>query len=159
MGYILDLRKKIGKAPIIMTSACVLIVNPKGELLLQKRTDNGAWGYPGGSMELGESFEECARREALEETGLNCLELQYFAHSAGKDYHYFYPNGDEAYVAEIVFLCTKYEGELKVQKSEASEQRFFDLNDLPENISPLNREVIGLLKQRAGAPAAFGQSD
>lgn len=152
MGYILNLRKKVGNAPIIMASACVLIVNERGQLLLQRRTDNGLWGYPGGSMELGESFEECARREALEETGLNCLELQYFTHSSGKDMHYFYPNGDEAYVAEIVFLCTKYEGELKVQKSEAYEQRFFDLNNLPDGITPLNVEVIALLKKRAQTP-------
>ena len=152
MGYILDLRKKVGKAPIIMSSACVLIVNGSGQLLLQRRTDNGMWGYPGGSMELGESFEDCARREAYEETGLNCLKLEYFTHSSGKEMHYFYPNGDEVYVAEIVFLCTEYEGELRAEESEVYEQRFFDLDDLPDNVTPLNVEVIQMLKRRAQTP-------
>ena len=50
MGYIMDLRKYVGHQPLIMTSACVLILNSKNQVLLQKRTDNGFWGYPGGSM-------------------------------------------------------------------------------------------------------------
>lgn len=72
MGYILELRKQVGHRPLIMTCAGVLLLNEKRELLLQKRADNGLWGYPGGSMELGESFKDCARREVQEETGLIC---------------------------------------------------------------------------------------
>ncbi|MDE7158177.1 MAG: NUDIX domain-containing protein, partial [Clostridiales bacterium] len=94
------------------------------------------------SFELGESFEEGAKREALEETGLECIDLQYFTHSSGKEMHYTYPNQDEVYLAEMVFLCTRYKGELKVQKSEATEQRFFDLDKLPKEISPVNQKTI-----------------
>ena len=63
MGYIMDLRAVVGHRPLIMTCAGVLVLNEYNQLLLQKRADNGLWGYPGGSMELGESFEECAARE------------------------------------------------------------------------------------------------
>ncbi len=114
MGYIMDLRKYVGHRPLIMVSASVLILNGKNEVLLQKRADNGFWAYPGGSVELGESFEECARREIFEETGLECLHLSYFTNQSGKDMHYTYPNGDEVYIAEIVFLCDKYKGQLQV---------------------------------------------
>lgn len=145
MGYIMDLRKHVGHNPLIMVSACVLILNERKQLLLQKRRDNGFWSYPGGSMELGESFEECAKREVLEETGLECLELTYFTNMSGEKMHYVYPNGDEVYIAEIVFICDKYQGDLKIQKSEALEQRFFDLDKLPNNISPVNEEVIRLV--------------
>lgn len=145
MGYIMDLRKYVGHQPLIMTSACVLILSEKNQVLLQKRTDNGFWGYPGGSMELGESFEECAKREALEETGLECMELTYFTHMSGEKMHYTYPNGDEVYISEVVFLCRKYQGELKVQETEVQEQQFFDLDKLPENISPINRDVLRML--------------
>ena len=153
MGYILDLRRRVGHAPLIMTSACVLIVDAHDRLLLQRRADNGLWAYPGGSMEPGETFEDCARREALEETGLHCGELRYFAHMSGEEMHYTYPNGDEVYIAEIVFLCRDYAGELRVQESEATEQRFFDLDALPEPIFPVNRAVIARLAEtlRAGA--------
>lgn len=148
MGYLLDLRKKIGHAPIIMTSACVLIINPQGQLLLQKRADNHFWGYPGGSLELGESFEECAKREAFEETGLECIDLQYFTHMSGNEMHYIYPNQDEVYIAEIVFLCMQYTGVMNVQKSEVETQGFFDLDNLPSEISPINRAVIQMLAKQ-----------
>lgn len=148
MGYIFDLRKRIGHSPVIMPSACVLIMNKRGQLLLQKRKDNGFWGYPGGSLDLGESFEECAKREALEETGLSCNSLQYFTHSSGKDMYYKYPNGDEVYIVEMVFLCTDFSGCLQVQQTEAEEQRFFDLDNLPDNISPLNKKAINLLIEK-----------
>ena len=148
MGYILDLRKKIGHAPIIMTSACVLIINSQGQLLLQKRADNHFWGYPGGALEPGESLEECAKREVREETGLECLELRYFTHQSGEEMHYIYPNQDEVYVVEMLFLCTCYSGILKVQKSEAKEQRFFDLDNLPKEISPLQQKAIQMLAKQ-----------
>ena len=59
--------------------------------------------------------------------------------------HYVYPNGDEVYIAEIVFICDKYKGDLKIQESEVLEQCFFDLDKLPNNISPVNKEVIQLV--------------
>ena len=61
----------------------ILYVNPKvvvsvvaergGRLLLMRRAiepRQGAWTTPGGFMEIDESVEECAIREALEETGV-----------------------------------------------------------------------------------------
>jgi 8-oxo-dGTP diphosphatase len=51
----------------------VLILDSQNRLLLGQRKNahrNESWGPPGGHLEFGESFEECARREILEETGL-----------------------------------------------------------------------------------------
>lgn len=142
MGYILDLRKYVSKAPIIMACAGVILINEKGEILLQKRKDNGMWAYPGGSMELGESFEQCAERELKEETGLVAEELVYFTHVSGEEVHYIYPNGDEIYAAEIVFLCRKYSGEIVSQEEECIEHRFFKPAELPEDITPNNRYAL-----------------
>ena len=55
--------------------AMVLLVEPGGKVLLQHRDDDvqyapGKWALPGGSMEAGETPEEAARREVLEETGI-----------------------------------------------------------------------------------------
>lgn len=148
MGYIMDLRKYVGHAPLIMTSAGVLFINDKNQVLLQKRADNGYWSYPGGSMELGETFEDCAKREAFEETGLTCLELTYFTHLSGERMHYIYPNKDEIYSAEIIFLCNAYSGELKVQAGEVMEQGFFALDELPEHILPSCAALLRELKEK-----------
>ncbi len=145
MGYIMDLRKYVGHQPLIMSCAGVLLLNEQKQLLLQRRADNGFWAYPGGSMELGETFEECAKREVLEETGIRCLDLTLFTIFSGK--HYTYPNSDEIYPAEAIFICDKYEGELKLQEEEVKEVRFFDMDNLPQEITPMNIEPIQKLKE------------
>lgn len=58
------------RANSLVPAASAVVVNADGNLLLQRRTDNGMWALPGGKMELGESIGECAVRETLEETGI-----------------------------------------------------------------------------------------
>ncbi|WP_028513908.1 NUDIX hydrolase [Ruminococcus flavefaciens] len=137
MGYILELRRTLGSRPIIMAGAGVILLNDKNEILLGRRTDNGYWDYPAGSMELGESFEECARREVLEETGLACGKLEFLMDMSGEDSYYEYPNEDKVYLAGILYICRDFTGEMKVQEEEAYEQRFFPVDKLPENTPPL----------------------
>lgn len=136
MGYILELRKTLGSRPLIMAGAGVIIINKDNEVLLQKRSDNGFWDYPAGSMELGESFEECARREVLEETGLLCGKLEFFTELSGEESFYEYPNGDQVYLAGILYICRDYTGELKVQEDEVLEQSFFPIDEFPEDTVP-----------------------
>jgi len=60
----MDKRPYIGIGVIIVRS---------GRILLGKRRNAhgaGSWCCPGGHLEYGESFESCARREVMEETGL-----------------------------------------------------------------------------------------
>ena len=141
MGYIFDIRKKLGHDPIILTGAGVILVNDKKEILLGRRADNGYWAYPAGSMELAESFEECARRETQEETGLLCGELKLLMLRSGKDTYYEYPNQDKVYFAGIVYICFDFSGEMKVQEEEVVEQAFFPIDNLPDNLPP-NKEKI-----------------
>lgn len=151
MDYISSLRDKIGHAPVILVGALVLIFNKDKQLLLQLRSDNESWGLPGGTMELGESFEEAATREVYEETNLEIQNLKFITNFSGKDYHMVYPNGDEAYTVTALFESEEYEGELSADIKETQNLKFFDLDKLPQNISPpvkMKEFILNYLSQK-----------
>lgn len=141
-NYIKELRGLVGHRPLLQIGASVIIEDNEGRILLQKRRDNGCWGTQGGSMELDESAEDAARRELFEETGLIAGKMELFEVFSGKGLHYTYPNGDEVSNVDVVFFCKDYSGELKAQKSELTELRFFKASEIPENISPPIKPVI-----------------
>ncbi len=64
------------KRPLVGMGVAVL----KGDkVLLGKRKNShgeGTWCFPGGHQEFGESFEDCARRETLEETGIRIKNIR-----------------------------------------------------------------------------------
>lgn len=141
-SYIADLRKIVGHRTLIQCAGSIIIENEKGEILLGRRTDNHMWGYAGGSIEIDERIEECAKRELFEETGLVADEMTLFMINSGPEVHYVYPNGDEVSNVEIIYLCKKYHGTLKRQEEEIEELRFFALEDVPDAISPPIRPVV-----------------
>lgn len=57
-------RPKVGVATVIRKDGRVLLGLRNG------KHANGTWGFPGGHLEGGESFEYCAIRETEEETGI-----------------------------------------------------------------------------------------
>ena len=60
----------------------VVILCGDGVVLIERRNPPRGWALPGGFVEAGESLEEAARREALEETGLKVrLREQFFTYS------------------------------------------------------------------------------
>ena len=147
-NYIMDLRKTVGHRPLLQCAASVIIINENDEVLLGRRTDNHKWGYAGGSIELGETVEECARRELLEEMGLHAEELEFFMINSGEPTHYIYPNGDEVYNVEIVYLCRNYHGVPHPQEEELSELRFFAIDAIPQEISDPIVPVMEAFKQK-----------
>ena len=53
-----------------------------GKFLMGKRLGahgEGTWTVPGGHLEFGESWEDCAKREVLEETGMKITNLRLLA--------------------------------------------------------------------------------
>jgi 8-oxo-dGTP pyrophosphatase MutT (NUDIX family) len=134
--YIMDLRKIVGHRALMQCGASVIVENAAGEILLEKRADNGYWGYAGGAVEMDEAVEDAARRELYEETGLTALSLTLFGVFSGADTHYIYPNGDEVSNIDIVYVCRQYTGSLNAQESEVSGLRFFPIDQLPAVINP-----------------------
>ena len=142
-SYITELRKTVGHRPLIYAAGSVIIENERGEVLLGKRTDNHLWGYSGGGLEIGETVEECARRELLEEMGIEADELTFFMINSGPESYMHYPNGDEVYYVEVIYICRRYSGELRMQPEELEELRFFRPEEVElEMISPPIRPVM-----------------
>lgn len=119
---------------LLQDGAAAIIVNDKGEILLQSRADRDEWGLPGGCQELGETFEEVVIREVKEETNLDVREedLKLIKVVSGMSRMSSYPNGDVVINNTVLYLIDKYSGELKWD-SESKEMKFFDLDNLPEN--------------------------
>lgn len=140
--YIIELRKLIGCRPLIACSACVVVVDDTERILLQRRTDNGLWGLPGGAMEIGETLEQTARREAYEEVGLTCNSLQFLSVHSGPEFYSRYPNGDESYNVAASYLCRDYSGTLAADQDEASDARFFAFSEMPTEINPVDGMIL-----------------
>lgn len=143
MGYIEELREIVGHRPLIFVGSVTVVVDNLGRLLLQQRKfPNGAWGIPGGLMELGESTEDVARRELYEETGLSVDQLNLINVYSGPQNYIKAENGDEFYVVTVAYYSKGYEGELNVDKSESIKFDFFYPDELPGNIVKSHKIIL-----------------
>jgi len=139
--YIKYIREKVGHDMIIMVG-CGVFVYKDGKVLLQRRKDNGCWGGHGGYKEPEETTEEGARRELLEETGLIAGELQLLGVFSGFDMAHTYPNGDKVEIVDVAYICQDFSGELLQETDETSELKWFEIDDMPEDISPPNKSSM-----------------
>ena len=77
------MRKLVGHKTMIQSSASVICVDEDNRILMGKRSDNHLWGYSGGSVEIDEYIEDCAKRELEEEMGIIADELELFFVNSG----------------------------------------------------------------------------
>ena len=121
--------------PLLQDGAAAIIVNNKGQILLQSRADNDKWGLPGGCQEVGETFEEVVIREVKEETNLDITidNIELITIVSGETRHKSYPNGDHVYNNTALQCVKDWSGDLRWDE-ESKDMRFFDLDNLPENL-------------------------
>ena len=146
--YIKELRKKVKNMPLVLPHSVVVLFNDEGKILLEERSDDGYFDFPGGSIDPQESAEEAAARELFEETGLIADELELFKVYSGEITHYVYHNGDEIYGVDLVYLCYKWHGELLPQLDEVKRLDFYSIDNLPIKMSKRNKQIIIDLKNR-----------
>lgn len=141
MEYFKYLRQFVGQKPIILPGSVVIIVNNQDEILLQQK-HNGNWGLPGGLMDLGESFEEVAKREIFEESGLLIENLKLLNVYSGIKYYLKIPNGDELYSATAVYYTKDFNGDIKIDYSESKDMKYFSNSNLPIGLTDTDKEFI-----------------
>jgi 8-oxo-dGTP diphosphatase len=110
-----------------LPATCLVVPNGSSRILLVKRSVEpkvGFWCLPGGFMELGETPEEGALRELVEETGLNA-EIDRLLGVVAT------PSAMYQAVVMMGFLVKNSRGKL-IAGDDAEETRYFDLNNLPE---------------------------
>lgn len=149
MEYIKSVRNLVGNLPLILAGSMVIVMNEENKLLLQLRSDTNDWGVIGGIMELGESFEDTAKRELFEETGLSAEKFEIIGTLSGKDTHFIYPNGDDIHSASLIFKASGFSENLQ-KDEEGKELKFFNLEELSSlNLNPISRyilKIVGFLK-------------
>jgi 8-oxo-dGTP diphosphatase len=119
-----------------------VIVIKDGRVLLGKRKGShghNSWSFPGGHLEFGESVEDCARREVLEETGVSIANIR------------LGPYTNDIFAAEHKHYATLYagadyaSGELQVMEPrKCGAWEWFEWGNLPQ---PLFIPVQNLLQR------------
>lgn len=142
MDYIKYVRAMVGHSKIITVVAGAFVFNTENELLLNKRSDNGQWGLPGGFMEFGETVQDTARREVFEETGLTLSKLELFGIYSGQRLDKTFSNGDQVSMVMHVFTCHDFSGDILTSNSESMDNKFFPIDKLPQNLYTDHLEMI-----------------
>ncbi|MBA3360215.1 MAG: NUDIX domain-containing protein [Acidimicrobiia bacterium] len=129
--------------PKPVPTAVVAIVDDDGRILLGRRSDDRTWCLPGGRLESGESFADCAWRECREELGYEVeLDGVIAVLSNPETQIHRYPDGRSIQHVGVVFR-----GRLGPQigdgDGEITEVDWFNPDQLPENeIMPADLPAI-----------------
>ena len=118
----------------------VCVVND-GKVLFGKRLNahgDSTWSFPGGHLEFGESFEECAMREVLEETGLEVSSLEFV--TCTND---VFPVEKKHYITVYMKAIAKNTDAQILEPDKMVDWQWFDWDNLP---TPLFLPIHNLLK-------------
>ncbi len=123
-----------------------ILVMRRGRVLLGRRRGSHGDGYyaaPGGHIEFGESFEQAARREVHEETGLDIADLRLL--SVG-NYVFKREDGERHYI-DVDFVCEASIGEPQSMEPEKCHGwDWYDFDDLPQPLFLVTRRMIESLR-------------
>jgi len=127
-----------------------VMILKNGKILLGKRhpdkeeasglKEAGTWTMPGGKLDFQESFEECAKRETLEECGIKLNKVKVMCINNDKNEH--------AHFITIGLFSDDFEGEPKViEPDKITEWSWFDLNNLPYPLFSPTKKMLDNYKE------------
>lgn len=121
-------------------AVAVILMNDRQVVLVKRKYEprKGMWSLPAGFMEFGETTQQTAVREVKEETNLNIKVKELFGVFPGFD-------DPRVHVVLIAYRGEIINGQIK-PGDDASEVRFFSLNELPGDIAfKAHRNILELL--------------
>ena len=127
--FILELREKIGHAPLWLSGITAVIIRGD-QILLVRRADTGAWTPVTGIIDPGEEPATAAVREALEEADV-VISADALAWVKVIDM-VTYANGDQSRYLDLVFRCSWVSGDPSPADGENTEAAWFALDAVPE---------------------------
>lgn len=108
---------------------CAIVLVRRGdEFLLARKKEwpAGRYGLVAGFLDMGESLEECAAREVLEETGIVIRNVTYVGSQC-------WPFPSQLMAG---FVADYESGEIRVEEAELEDARWFRRNALPAGLPP-----------------------
>jgi mutator protein MutT len=122
--YLRELRLVVGRRLLLVPGVAAVIHDEGGQVLVERRSDDGTWGLPAGAVDPGETPAAAVVREVREETGLVVVPERVLGVFGGTRMRTRYPNGDEAEYTVVVFACRAVGGRLAAVDGEALELVF-----------------------------------
>ncbi|OUZ09699.1 hypothetical protein BHE97_09540 [Aeromicrobium sp. PE09-221] len=136
--FVLELRDKIGTAPLWLCGVTAVVV--KGDqVLMVKRADNGAWTPVTGIVDPGEHPATAAMRETLEEAGVVAQVIRLAR--VGVTDLVTYDNGDQTQYVDLTWRLEWRSGEPHPADGENTEARWFAARSLPPLSDDMARRI------------------
>jgi 8-oxo-dGTP pyrophosphatase MutT (NUDIX family) len=118
------------------------VIDDRGRLLLQRRSDNRLWVIPGGILEVGEPPAAGAVREVFEETGVRCEPVALVGIYDNRRWE----TGVAQHIYKFTFLCRPLQESQAVEAPshavETLETGWFAEDALPEDLWPGHTQRI-----------------
>ncbi|MGW2853401.1 NUDIX domain-containing protein [Streptomyces sp. NPDC001215] len=130
------------KANSIVPAVTAFVLNDAGDVLLERRSDNGLWGMPGGVQEVGENIAGTVIREVLEETGIHVEVVGLVGIFTDPGHVIAFADGEVRQEFSLCFRARPVGGEIKVS-SESFAVRWVPEAELESlDISPTTRRRL-----------------
>lgn len=142
--YLKGIREKVGHTLLLLPAVAAIVPNQDGHILFQKRTEDGLWSLPAGSIEPDETPAQSIVREVKEETGLIVAVQRVLGVFGGKDFTCTYPSDDVVQYTVTVFLCRIESGILEARDGESAELHFLPISQAPSLQLPYPKELFTL---------------
>lgn len=133
-GEVLD-KEIIHRKGIFHKEVVIWIMNKQGEILLQKRAitkkhNPDKWGLTAGHVDAGEDVKNAAKREILEEIGVNIEDLKSICITKDEEKHLNCNQYNNCFVYHFFVIVDYDVNDYKIQEEELSKVEYITLENL-----------------------------